>query len=328
MAKKQILIVSTFFIVGIMIGYFGNTLFRNNTNSDSGNSSESYIRLPGYELINPLLECETNQNMNNKEIFSFKEILDDYVSDQKDKVKNVSLYFRDLNNGIWFGINEKEDFSPASLLKVPIMMAYLKKAEDNKDFLSSKIKYVVPFGGELDQNIKPKKTIEVGKEYTIEELLNYMIVYSDNNAKSLLLSSINEFDLNQIYIDLGMSIPGTKGVEDFMSVKNYASFFRILYNASYLDREMSEKALKLLIQSDFKDGLTAELPKDMKVAQKFGERKIGEIDQIHDCGIIYYPQKPYLLCVMTRGTDFNVQSKVISDISKIVFDNIKKQIEE
>lgn len=326
MSKKQILIVFTFFIVGIMIGYFTNPLFY--TNEQSQSNEDPFIRLNGYEFINPLLECEVKQNMNNKEIFSFRESIEDYISHQKNNAKNVSLYFRDLNNGIWFGVNEKEDFSPASLLKVPIMMTYLKKAEGDKSFLSKKIKYTVPFEGELDQNIEPKKKIEIGQEYTIEELLNFMIVYSDNNAKSLLLSSINELDLNQIYIDLGISIPGTKGVEDFMSVKNYASFFRILYNASYLNKEMSERALKLLSQSDFADGLVAGVPKNIVVAQKFGERKIGEVNQIHDCGIIYYTPKPYLLCVMTRGENFDSQTKVISDISKIVFDNVKKQIEE
>lgn len=326
MSKKQISMVFIFFIVGIMIGYFVNPLFRND--DDLNINEDTFIRLNGYEFTNPLLECEVRQNINNKEIFSFKENVEDYISHKNSNVKSVSLYFRDLNNGVWFGINEKEDFSPASLLKVPIMMAYLKKAEGDKSFLSKKLKYSVPFEGELKQNIKPKKSIEVDKEYSIEDLLSYMIVYSDNNAKSLLLSSINELDLNQIYIDLGISIPGTKGVEDFMSVKNYASFFRILYNASYLNREMSEKALKLLSQSDFEDGLAAGIPKDIAIAQKFGERKIGEIDQIHDCGIIYYTPKPYLLCVMTRGNDFDAQSKVIADVSKMVFDNIKNQIEE
>ncbi len=33
------------------------------------------------------------------------------------RASHISVYFRDLNNGPWFGINEKEEFSPASLLK-------------------------------------------------------------------------------------------------------------------------------------------------------------------------------------------------------------------
>ena len=142
------------------------------------------------------------------------------------------------------------------------------------------------------------------------------------NAKSL------EFDMNQIYTDLGVAIPGTRGTEDYMTVKEYASFFRILYNASYLNKEMSQKALDLLLRTDYKDGLIAGVPKNINVAHKFGERKMGEVDQLHDCGIVYAPQKPYLICVMTRGTDFQVQGRVIADISRFTYASIQKQMEK
>jgi hypothetical protein len=52
-------------------------------------------------------------------------------------------------------------------------------------------------------------------------------------------------------------VPGVKTPEDFLSVKDMATFFRILYNASYLGRENSEYALKLLSQVDFNNGLRA-----------------------------------------------------------------------
>ena len=153
-----------------------------------------------------------------------------------------------------------------------------------------------------------------------------MIVDSDNNAKNVLLNSIGEFDINQIYTDLGIAIPGTRGTEDFMSVKEYAAFFRILYNASYLNKEMSQKALNLLLSTDYADGLVAGVPKEMKVAQKFGERRMEDVNQLHDCGIVYYPQKPYLICVMTRGNDFKTQGRIIADISRVIYSNIKEQI--
>ncbi len=43
----------------------------------------------------------------------------------------VSIYFRDLNNGNWFGIGEREKFSQKSLLKIPVMIAYFKWSETN-----------------------------------------------------------------------------------------------------------------------------------------------------------------------------------------------------
>jgi hypothetical protein len=40
-------------------------------------------------------------------------------------------------------------------------------------------------------------------------------------------------------------------------VIDYASFFRVLFNASYLNRKDSEKALALLTKVAFRDGLIA-----------------------------------------------------------------------
>ena len=62
------------------------------------------------------------------------------------------------------------------------------------------------------------------------------------------------------------------------------------------------------------------------MAHKFGENTDIDLTtgtqvdkELHDCGIVYVPQKPYLLCVMTRGQDFNSLTNVISSISKIVY---------
>ena len=44
------------------------------------------------------------------------------------------------------------------------------------------------------------------------------------------------------------------------------------------------------------------------------------IRQLHDCGIIYYPNNTYLLCIMTRGKDFKQLESVIAGISKTVYE--------
>lgn len=47
----------------------------------------------------------------------------------KGDIINLSVYFRNLTNGNWFGIEEKELFSPASLMKLPLLLAYYKLEE-------------------------------------------------------------------------------------------------------------------------------------------------------------------------------------------------------
>ena len=122
-----------------------------------------------------------------------------------------------------------------------------------------------------------------------------------------------------IFHDLNIDVPTE--VPDFtISAKNYSTFLRILYNSTYLNDSDSEKALDILSKTTFVDGLVAGVPKGTTIAHKFGEHvsSFHEIE-LHDCGIIYYPQNPYLLCVMTKGQDFSKLAKIIADISAMVY---------
>lgn len=293
------------------------------------------VRQNGFEFINPLLECEVGEAELNQKYIPFEEevkkLIQESVSDPE-KSRMVSVYFRDLNNGPWFGMNENEDFSPASLLKVPLMIAYFKKAESDPAIFEKKLLFSGETRKGLSQNLKPGQSVENGKEYTVEQLMKLMIIYSDNDAMQLLLSNIDQDSLNKVYVDLGITIPDIRKPEDFMSVKQYASFFRILYNASYLNKENSERALKMLSEVEYKSGVVAGVPAGLKVSHKFGERELfvskSQVKQLHDCGIVYYPERPYLLCVMTRGDDFKELSDVISNVSGIVYNKVKDSISQ
>jgi len=90
------------------------------------------IRKGVFKYTNPLLDCEIAENsLLNKELNPFKDKVIEFIKKEKENgaFLDISVYFRDLNNGPWFGINENDMFSPASLLKVPLMMLYFKLAE-------------------------------------------------------------------------------------------------------------------------------------------------------------------------------------------------------
>jgi beta-lactamase class A len=326
MKKTAILIAIIFFALGFFANkfYFGK-LFQ------IGPGEVEEVRQGGYRFINPLMECETQGETALKKYIPFENRIKERV--QKEVVEangniHLAMYFRNLNNGPWFGINPDENFSPASLLKVPLLMAYMKLSEEDPDVLKKNITYEGAQPGAVPQEIAPKDPIQAGQSYSVEDLLNRMIEFSDNEAMSLLVQNISPNDFNKSYSDLGINIPDVRGPSDFMSVKEYASFFRILYNAAYLDKKTSEKALEMLSKVEYKDGLVAGIDGGISVAHKFGERKVEEngvpLNQLHDCGIIYYEKYPYLLCVMTRGKDFRELSGAIAQTSQIVFSEIKK----
>lgn len=318
-------------LIGVAIGAGFSFLYHNiqlpvkkntNKNTDSGINE---VRLGGYKFINPLLECDKFSPSTTKDFASLKKELTSYTDKaiSEGQVTHVSVYYRDLNNGPWFGINEQQYFTPASLLKVPMLIAVFKKADEDPFFLKKKVLYDKVREVTLDPNIVGDSLIRIGSEYTVEQLCYYMIVKSDNNAKELLLELLGNDYFGQVMLDLGVNLKTRDLNVDFITIKEYSSFFRILYNASYIKRDLSEKALELLSKVSFDKGLTARLPKNIPVAHKFGERSFNNnsLRQFHECGIIYPPGKPYLLCVMTRGSQFDNLISVIADISEIVYKN-------
>jgi beta-lactamase class A len=318
-SKNNILIIFcclTLSIVGFVLGRFSNLNLKSDV-LETRNKED-------YKFINPLLECESNEFSKTAALEPLRKKLDAVINEQKHigNINYASVYIRDLNDGPWLGINEKDNFSPASLVKVPLMITYYKAAEKRPELLNETI--AIEASASSSQSILPEITLVPKQTYTINELINRMIIYSDNQAYELLQSYIDNKLIVKTYTDLGIDL--TDAYSDpngnILSVKYYASFFRILFNASYLDKDMSEKALNLLSQVKYKNGLVKGVNNpSIEIAHKFGERTYessGE-KQLHDCGIIYLPNKPHLVCIMTRGTDFSKLSTTIIEITKVIY---------
>jgi beta-lactamase class A len=287
------------------------------------------------DLLNPILPYYEQIGLDYSELKSFKVKIEQRIQVFKNihKDLHVSYYFRDLNNGLWTGINERESFSPASLFKVPLMIALLKKAESDSKVWEMGVDYKKADLGEVPEESGFKK--EDGKFYSIADLLTQMIVYSDNTASMLLLQFVGEGQVMKVIDDLNMHVGnGFNQNTNFVTVKAYAGILRILYNASYLNKEMSEKALNLLAQSKFNKGIRAGIPPHIKVAHKYGKRDEtvggGRIHnlQLHHFGLVFHPKKPFIIGVMTRGADVETKLKVIQVLSEITYQEVDKQTKD
>ncbi|MBI5641647.1 MAG: serine hydrolase [Nitrospirae bacterium] len=329
--KRFLPLIIISFLLGMGVDYF---VVRNLSPFAIRKSAEHFeIRKKfGFRLIDPLIECETTRDArDNEEMNFFEKPVAEVVKRDVNmgKISSASVYFRDLSNGPWYSVGPVKEFAPASLLKVPIMLSILLEAEKNPDILKRKVKFDVPEDLYVMQNIKPPVFMERGKFYTVEDLLFRMIAYSDNNATYLLEDVVNPAIREELFDDAGMESPYKNPDKNFhVSAQQYASFFRMLYNASYLSKEMSEKALQYMTESTFRTGLVAGVPANIVVAHKFGERRDEadpRIKHLSDCGIVYYPSHPYLLCVMTRGSQFENLDNTIAEISRVVYQEIFAQ---
>lgn len=308
------------FILGITLGLLFPHPYSNQSLKETRNKQN-------FKYINPLLECDSEAISKDKILNKLRDNINFIINQQK-SIKNISfasIYYRDLNNGPWFGINEKEYFSPASLIKVPLMIAYYKEAETNPEILKKEIINTKDYDPS-EQNFAPTNFLQKDQNYTVDQLINQMIIHSDNIAYQLLLDNIDNNIVFKVYNDLGVDISRAQNdpTGNILTVKDYGSFFRILYNSSYLNNQMSEKALSLLTKTTFNKGLVAGIPQNVTISHKFGERrylKTGE-HQLHDCGIVYNDKKPYMICIMTRGNNFEKLENTIKEISKTIYNNI------
>jgi beta-lactamase class A len=245
------------------------------------------------------------------------------------RILGASVYFRDLENGPVFGVNENDDFAPASLLKLPLALVYLTQAERDPSLLSEQLSVSEPQWDFVVNFPSSQPEIDPQEPHTVDELLMHMLKHSDNNAYGVLqthLYEIGQKDLiTKTFLELGFLSPADIS-DEVLSVRRYGAIFRALYNVSYLNAELSEKMLSLLSDTEFKIGLDDGVPDSIHIAHKFGERTLESGErQLHDCGIIYYPKNPYLLCVMTRGNEFKMLDTVITEISRVVYEEVNSR---
>ena len=324
-----LVVIAAVFALGVLLGR-GLWLFEPERNSPAGD------RLPASEdfrFIRQSFQADTADSRKIRELKPFRYKVDALIGEkiEEQKALFVAVYFRDLENGNWFGIRDSEPFSPESQLKLPLMIAYFRWAETNPLVLRKRLPAVLPSDRPEPRYLKPRRPLEQGRSYTVNDLIYRMVVDGNPDAYTLLSANLPVKHEQKIYTDLYVNYDPQKK-DDSLSLSAYASFFRVLFNASYLSEELSEKALRHLARSSFQDGMAAGVPPGIDVARKAGERfleagdgETPDLVQLHEFGIVYHARRPFLLGVTVRGTDFDDLAGVISDITKLIYTEVDEQ---
>ncbi|MEN9561693.1 MAG: hypothetical protein RIQ56_966, partial [Candidatus Parcubacteria bacterium] len=177
-------------------------------------------------LTNPLLECaEAPANIAETVLPSLQTELKKTIENSKSagEISYASVYFRDLNNGPWFGINESDEFFPASLLKLPLAMSFYDRAEKDPLVMAREITYAQSSATNEDQPFTPKISVLQGKKYSVRELLEIMLLESNNEAAIALADVAEDGQITEIYRELGLEEPKL-GHDYNINAHKYASF--------------------------------------------------------------------------------------------------------
>lgn len=226
--------------------------------------------------------------------------------------QEVAVVIKDLDWNREFVLNENEPFPAASLVKVPIMAAVFQAVQDGKIDLKEKLvlkgSIKTPGSGIL-------KTKPSGSVFTIEELVQIMIMYSDNTATNLLIDRLGFDYLNAYFKKRGLEETNLsrkmmdfryrrRGVENFTTARDMAIILERFYRSEGMDPR-ARQCLVFLAQQKINDRIPRRLPDGVTVAHKTGlERNV-----CHDVGIVYTGKGNFLICVLTKHVSTSRRSK-------------------
>jgi beta-lactamase class A len=326
-SSKILLIVIVTGLLTFVSGFFLNRLL---AKSEPGNKADtaptmgcnvSVIRLQNYKFIKPLAfidyDCESEQFTALK--YRINSLIDSYKG--TGKLVSASVYLKLFYNNEWMGINENEKYSPGSLMKVPVLITLFKMKKSNPNLFNLSITYSHPFSSNKRQNIQDKHIVP-GHTYTVRDLIDYMIIYSDNDATNLLDTMLDTGLFMKVFTDLGLQAPDWKASDYPVSPKDFSLIMRALYNSVCLSPEDSEQATEILSHTQYRNGLLRGLPDNLQIAHKFGEGGFDNCPELSESAIIYLNGKNYLLTVMAKGNDLHKTEELFGQISNAVFQGI------
>jgi beta-lactamase class A len=274
-------------------------------------------KMSGFPLINPGVTANLGKHF----IINFKP-LEDQLRGINDRYhQKTYIYFAFLNNAAWLGFNEDKLFTAASTVKVPLAMAIMKMVEQGKLSLSQS--YTLD-QLDLDSHFGDLYQVGADNSFTLEELLKIMLENSDNTAMNALYKVLKLIGVDDPFGDV-YNFMGWQGVTDIGQVPKYnminlktlSNMFIALYNAKYDNVADSQQILNYLDNSTSNDELPAGVPQDISVAHKFG---VNITDQTYsDCGIVYAPNRNYLLCLGSQGAPKKTADAFMVEASKAVY---------
>lgn len=235
------------------------------------------------------------------------------------QVGAASVAVVDLEAGGRWLLDPDREYFPASMLKLPLAIAWMHYAERHPGVLDQQLLFDY---AQSEREGSSPHALQTGQRYTPRELLRRMLSYSRNDAKALLQQHLPEAELRATYAELRLPWPYRDETHDaVITTRHMVRVFESLYNAAWLERESAELLLQMLIASDFDDAMVSGLPKGTQVAHKWGHRDVPggsglQAAHTHDCGIIYKQQRPYLFCAMTMGNKGWQLTRVIGQLSR------------
>ncbi|MBP2615133.1 CGA/CIA family class A beta-lactamase [Chryseobacterium jejuense] len=262
----------------------------------------------------------------------------------KNKQATVGVSVLGFENNFKYSQNGDKKLAMMSVFKFHIACAALNLVDKGKFSLDQKV-FIKK--SELYNTWSPYKTKypEGNREATLNEIIDYTVALSDNNLCDILIELVGGTQAVQKFMDSrgvkdfqikhserGMALNGWDSLyENYTTTNSTVQLLKKFYAGKLLSKKSTDYLMKIM--QGTKTGankIVEQLPKGTPAAHKTGSSSIK--DNIltiaeNDMGIITLPNgKHYAIAIyVSNSKETEAENcKIISDISKAVWDNFNK----
>ena len=236
----------------------------------------------------------------------------------------IGFVIKDLSSGRTLVHDPDRRFASASMVKIPIMAACYKAAEEGRVSLQDVLRV-----GRRDKvrGSGVLRASPTGTPVTVDKLLDLMITDSDNTAANMLIDLLGFEYLENAFRGFGLEATNlarkmmdfqarARGVENYTTPREMADILERIYRRTCVSPQASEACLDLLKRQKVNNRIPRYLPRKVVVAHKTGlENKV-----CHDAGIVYTGKGDVLISAFTEGdTGAIIAERMIARVASFVY---------
>lgn len=221
----------------------------------------------------------------------------------------ITVHYQNLMNDVSYTLHSKKKVPAASTIKLPLALYVMKLAEQGEIDIKEKLTYKSHHyyeGSGIIQND------QIGTSYSIEDLVEKAMIYSDNIAFIMLKERVGQNHFIHFMKGLGAqyTYPGGQNVTSAGDLILYAKeAYRFARESGY-----GAKLVKYLEHTIYNTTIPQGIP------EKNIAHKVGMIpkDLIYNDVAIVFDTEPFALAVTTMDIGYEKSQEVIAGIAAIV----------
>lgn len=238
------------------------------------------------------------------------------------------VFMVDLDTGAYLDINADLTFAAASMIKVPILVAFFQDVDAGKIRLDEQLTLTKAVIGSGSGGMQYQK---LGTKFTALETATQMITHSDNTATNMIIARLGGIAaLNQRFHTWGLKVTQIRNLlpdlagTNITSPRDLANLMGLVNQGKLMSLRSRDRLLDIMRRTVTNTLLPRGLGKGATIAHKTGD--IGSL--VGDVGIVDMPSgKRYIAVAMVKRPHNDSRAQeLIRQISRSTYQAFSKPI--